>query len=110
VNLGIDRKREIICAIQNPQFARQNLNVSGGEFRIFRPWQSRRDLTSNLDDIFTAQCVGLLRDFSVLFRAKYHLGQAFAVAQVDKNHATVIAGNMNPAGKRHLLADVSLTQ
>ena len=46
-------------------------------------------------------------DLRVFLGTENYLGEAFAVAQVDKNHAAVIATRMHPAGERGLLADVS---
>jgi hypothetical protein len=38
------------------------------------------------------------------------LRQAFAIAEVNENYATVIARNVYPAGKRDLLADVAFAK
>src|SRR5438105_486737 len=46
----------------------------------------------------------LFRELGVFLRAKHDLGQAFSIPQVDENHAAVIARDMEPTGKRRLLA------
>jgi hypothetical protein len=54
--------------------------------------------------------VRLLRKLSVFLRTKNHLGQAFAVAEINENHAAVIAGNVHPPGKRDLSADIAFAK
>ena len=51
-----------------------------------------------------------LRDLGIFFRAKDHLREAFAIAQVDENDAAMIAPHMHPAGEFDLAADVGFTQ
>jgi hypothetical protein len=38
------------------------------------------------------------------------LGQSLAVAQIDENYATVIAGNVHPSGQRDLPADIAFAK
>ena len=47
-----------------------------------------------------------LGDLGIFFRTKDHLGEAFAIAQIDKDHSAVIAAGVHPAGQRDLFADV----
>src|SRR4051812_18273713 len=56
------------------------------------------------------EVVRFLRQPGIFFRAEYDLGKPFAVAQIDEDHAAVIAANMNPAGKGGGLSDVALAQ
>ena len=51
-----------------------------------------------------------LRDLRIFLRAKHNLGEAFAIAQINKNDAAVIARHMHPTGECDLLADVDLTK
>jgi hypothetical protein len=39
-----------------------------------------------------------------------HLSQSFAVAQINENHAAVIAGDVHPSGKRDLPADIAFAK
>jgi hypothetical protein len=41
-----------------------------------------------------------------VFRIEYDLRDAFAIPQVNKHNAAVIAPHVYPAAKVHLLADV----
>ena len=40
----------------------------------------------------------------------HHLGDAVVVAEIDEQHAAMVADAMAPAGKAHLLADVACAQ
>ena len=73
VNLGIDREREGVGAIQNSQSVRNYLNVAGSKFRILRSGHAGRDFTRDLDHVFTVQTMRLLRDLGVFLRAKHDL-------------------------------------
>ena len=46
----------------------------------------------------------------VLFWSKNNLSDPFAVAQVDKYDAAMIARNVDPAGEGGVLADVALAK
>ena len=43
--------------------------------------------------------MGLGGDAGIFFRAKDHLSDALAIAQIDENHAAVIAAHLHPAGQ-----------
>jgi len=59
-----------------------------------------------LNDVFAVQRVGLFCQLGILLRTKNHLGQPFAVAQINENHTAMVAGNVHPSGKRDFLADI----
>jgi hypothetical protein len=63
-----------------------------------------------LNDVFAAQRVRLLCELGIFLRAKHDLGQPFAVAQINKNHATVVAGDIYPSGKRDLPANIAFAK
>jgi hypothetical protein len=63
-----------------------------------------------LNNIFAAQRVRLLCKLRIFPRAKYHLSQSFSVAQINENHAAVIAGDVYPAGKRDLPTDIAFAK
>ena len=66
------------------------------------PGTRGRDLPLTWITSSLRRCMGL--DFAssgIFFRAKNNLGQTFAIAQIDKNHAAMIARHMHPAGKRN---------
>ena len=110
VNLGVELKWQILRAIQNPQLVRHDFNLARRQLWVFRPRHSRRHFAGDLNHILAAQTVGLLRDRCIFFGPKHNLRQTFAIAQIDKNHAAVIARDVHPAGKRDLLADVGFAK
>ncbi len=46
----------------------------------------------------------------VFFRTKDDLGKSLPIAQIDENHAAMIARDLDPAGQRNLLADIGFTK
>jgi len=63
-----------------------------------------------LNNIFAAQRVRLLCKLRVFLGAKNYLSQSFAVAQINENHAPVIAHDVYPSGKRDLSADIAFAK
>ena len=110
MDLGVDRKWQIVRPIQNSQPIWNDFDIAGRKFRIFRSRHARRNTAGHFDHIFATQTVGLLRYFGILFRAKDDLGKAFAVAQIDENDAAMVARNVHPSGEGGFVADVSFAQ
>src|SRR5437764_11637728 len=54
--------------------------------------------------------MGLVGNVRVLLRPKHDLSEAFPIAEIYKCDAAMIARNVHPAGKGHLLADVAFPQ
>ena len=79
-------------------------------FGFSRARQTCRDRARNLNHIFAAQRVRLLCKLRVFLGAKNYLRQSFAVAQINEDHAAVIAGDIYPSGKRDLLADIAFAK
>ena len=105
-DLPVKREGENLRAVQDRQARGQNFDLARGELGIFRSRQTRGDATFHLDDVFILQVMRSLRHLGILLRTEDDLGQAFAIAQVDKNDATVVAPGMDPAGQFDLLADI----
>ena len=97
--IGIERKRQNVRAIQNAETPRDNFDRTRGQLRIFRPRHPRRDRAFDFDYIFVPQSVRDLRQLRVLFWTKYHLRQSLTIAEVDEDHAAVIAPHMHPTRK-----------
>ena len=51
-----------------------------------------------------------LGELRVFLRPKDYLRQTFPIPQVDEDHATMIARDVNPTGECDLFADVDLAQ
>src|SRR5437588_4715782 len=110
VRFGVDWERQIVCSIQNLQFARNDFDITGGEVWIFCAWQARCDVTRNLNHIVTAQRMRLPRKRGAFLRPKHDLRQAFAIAKINENHPAVIAGDIYPPGQCDLPADIALAK
>ena len=110
MNLGVDREWQIVRAIQNFQLVWNEFDVAGREFRIFRSGDARRNFPRDLNDVFAPQTVRLLCQLGVFFRSKHNLRKTLSVAQVDKYDAAMIARNVDPTGKRGILADVAFAE
>jgi len=63
-----------------------------------------------LNNIFAAQRVRLLCKPGIFLGAKNCLGQSLAIAQINEDYAAVIARDVDPSGKRDLLADIAFTK
>ena len=110
LRLGIERERQRVGTIQNPQLVRDDFNVAGREVWIFRAGRTCGDRARNLNNIFAAQRVRLLSKLGIFLRTKNHLGQSLAVAQINENHTAVVAGDIYPSGKRDLPADIAFVK
>src|SRR5580693_6046763 len=110
VRFGVDWERQIVCSIQNLQFARNDFYIAGAKIWIFRAWQPRSDVTGNLNHVFTTQCMRLLRKLRIFLRPKHDLSQAFAIAEINENYPAVIAGDIYPTSQCDLSADVALAK
>jgi hypothetical protein len=54
--------------------------------------------------------VRLFCKLQVFLWTENHLSQAFAVAQINEDHAAVIAGDVYPPGKYDLPADIAFAK
>ena len=110
VQFGVDGERQIVRPIQNLQFARDDFDIASGKIRIFCAGQPRSNLTGNLNHVFAAQRVRLLRKLRIFLRPKYDLRQSFAIAEINENYPAMIACDIDPTSQRNLTTDVPLTK
>ena len=68
------------------------------------------DLAAHQHDVLRPQRFGRLQGLVAAFRGENHLGLAVAVAEIDEQHAAMVAVRVDPAAKGHLLPDVVQTQ
>src|SRR5439155_20952714 len=98
LRFGIERERQCVSAIQNPQLSWNDFDVTSCKVWIFSARQARGDSTRNFNHIFAPQTVRFLREFRVFLRPKNNLSQTFAIAEIDENDAAMIARDVYPAG------------
>ena len=52
----------------------------------------------------------MFRHLRIFFRAKHHLRQPLAIAQIDENDAAMIASDCDPTSEFHFAADIGFAQ
>jgi hypothetical protein len=97
----LERKR---CALpQYRQPRRVDLDGPGGNLRVLVALGSDLDDALDRDAELGAQPVS---GFEYSAVAEHHLRHPGRVAQVNEDHAAVVAATRDPAGQRHLLTGV----
>jgi hypothetical protein len=66
--------------VQNVQLCNDDLNFSGGKFRVGGSFKARRYLARDPNNILVVKSVSFLRDCGVVFRSKNDLGNSFPVS------------------------------
>ena len=97
--LDLERQRRRL--VQHLQVSDVDLDLTGGEVRVRRALRAWLNRASDLDDKLAAQVMRGLRDRGL---TEDHLSQPRAVAQVDKDHAAMVATAGHPAGESDSLA------
>ena len=99
------RHRQFGGASQHLDFADIDLDLAGRQFGIFGSVRPPPHLAVDAYDPFRAQRLRHLESRAI--GIGHHLGKAVMVAQIDEQHAAMVADAMAPAGKPHLVADVA---
>ena len=97
VDIVFDEKRRRRRHIEYPQLVAIDLDFAGGQFGIDHAFGAGFDLALDGDDVFAAQLIGFLVRSEIVLGVEYDLGDAIAVAEVDKDHAAVVAPAPDPA-------------
>ena len=85
-----------------------DLDRAGRQIRVLGAFRALAHLAVDPHHPFRAQRLGDLEGRQI--RVGHHLGQSVVVAQVDEQHAAVVADAVAPAGEPHVLADVGLAE
>ena len=99
------RHRQFGGPSQHLDLADVDFDRAGRQFGIFGAVRPPPHLAVDAHHPFRAQRLGHLESRAVGIGD--HLGQAVMVAQIDEQHAAMVADAMAPAGKPHLVADVA---
>ena len=94
--------------IEDLDLAAQDLDFAGSEIGVGRASWALAHETSDTDAKFVTQALCRGKALGIV-RIKHDLGQTSAVAQIDKNHATVVAATMHPTKKGDSLTKVVTT-
>jgi hypothetical protein len=103
-------KRQDLGFVQDAHRTGDDLDVTCGQFGILRPGEACGDSAFHRNHVLAAQSVRCSSDGGILLRPEDDLGQPLAIAQIDKDDPSVIPARIDPAGKRHALADLLLAQ
>ena len=95
------------AAVEDLDMLGPNLDRAGVQLGIHGPLRPRRHLAAAPAPHTPTAASGPVQSSPAGFRGKDHLGFAVAVAQVDEQHAAVVAIGIDPAAQGDLPADVS---
>ena len=102
------RHRQLVRLAQHLDLAGEDFDRAGRQFGVLGPAGTPAHLAVDAHDPLGAQRLGALEGRRI--RVGHDLRQAVMVAQIDEQHAAVIAHTMHPAGEPHGLADVAVAQ
>ena len=96
------RHRQVAGRAENLDLAHIDFDEAGRHVRVLGAGRALAHLAVDPDDEFRAQLLGLPEGRRI--RIDHALGDAVMVAQVDEQHAAVVADAMAPAGQPDRLA------
>ena len=108
VLLAEDRHRQFRRGAEHLDFVDIDLDLPGGQLRVFSAHRTLAHLAVDTHDPFRAQRLGQLERLAV--RVGNDLGQAVVVAQVNKKNTAVVADAVTPAREPHDLPDIALAK
>src|SRR5437588_8038163 len=77
LRFGINRERQSAGPIQNSQLIWNDFDIASREVRVFCAWHPRRNPTRNLNYVFAAQRMRLLRELRIFLGPENNLRQPF---------------------------------
>ena len=101
-------ERNLIGFAENFHFFCNKFNLAGCELRIDRFRRSGNNRSREGDDRFHAPFFQFL--IEIHFRIDHDLGLSVVVAQINEDHAAVVAHAVNPACKFRFLSDIGLSE
>src|SRR5206468_1469320 len=90
---------------QDPQLVREHLDLAGRELRVHRLGRAALHAPAHEDHVLRAQRPGLLVAGSLRVGLEHDLHESLAVAQIDEDHAAMVAAPLHPATEHDLVAD-----
>ena len=102
------RHRQFAGGPEHLDLADIDLDRAGRQIRVLGAVRALAHLAVDAHHPFRAQRLGDLEGRRI--RVGHHLGEAVMVAQVDEQHAAMVADAVAPAGEPHLLADVGFAE
>ena len=100
----LERRRQ--RRIQDLDFVREHFDLAGDEVRIGAAFRAQPHEPGHANHELVAQRLGN-RERVDAIRIEDDLDEAFAVAQIDEDHAAVVAAPVHPAHQRDRLAQMA---
>ena len=102
------RQRQLLRSGEHLHLADEDFDLAGRQVGIDRIPVAQLDLAINADHPFGANRLGQAEGGRI--GVGHHLGDAIVIAQVDKQHAAVVADAMHPSGQPGRLTGVGGSQ
>ncbi|MNF90154.1 hypothetical protein D3C84_727080 [compost metagenome] len=109
VGVLVQRERRGLGLVQHFQLVAQHLDAARGHVRIDRTGRALAHLADDLHDVFAAHAVGTGEGLFAI-RVEHHLGQAFAVTDIEENDPAVVTATVYPTAEGDFLAIQALVQ
>ena len=106
IGTGVELKGWSACVVQNKKFARVDLYVTGGNFRIASVLVASDDFTSHSNDVFATQLLCFRMCRRGVRRIENHLSDTVAIAQIDKREITKVSAFGYPTHQYNLFSNV----
>ena len=95
------------CGVVDDELGADDVDLAGGELRIFHAFWAWAHGAANAEDVFAADVLCFFKNVCVAeFWVDGDLNDAAAVTQIDENDATVVAAFLDPTGDDDLFTDV----
>ena len=91
------QKRWLLRFVENAQLFGDQLHLAGGDVLVYRVRNTLLGRAHDRDDVLVAQRFGFLVNRRVALFVEHHLGEAAAVANIDKDQVAQIAPPVYPA-------------
>ena len=104
----LERRRR--AAVQDFDVLGPDFDRAGAQLRIHGSLGPRGHAPADQHDELGPQRPGRLDQRRARLRGENHLGLAVAIAQIDEQHAAMVAIGIDPAAEGHLFSDVLQTK
>ena len=104
------QKRRLLRLVEDAQLFRDQFHFAGGDVLVHRVGNALLGRANHGDDVLVAQGLRFLMNGRIALLVEHHLGDAAAVANINKDQVAQVAPPVDPSHEYGLLAGVSRTQ
>ncbi|MND53203.1 hypothetical protein D3C80_442350 [compost metagenome] len=109
IGVLVQREGRGLGLVQHFQLVAQHLDAARGHVRVDRTGRTLAHLADDLDHVLAAHTVGAGEGLFAV-RVEHHLGQAFAVTDIEENDPAVVTATVYPTAEGDFLAIQALVQ